>query len=118
MSLRHPHRDQIRIDGVLTALGNPLRLAVVRILDAGGEHNCTSVLGALGVTSKSTMTHHWRVLRDSGVIRQEPSGRENLLSLRRADLDARYPGLLDAILAGSTGDEAAERRTSARTPVR
>src|SRR5882757_8265522 len=108
MSLRHPDRDQIRIESVLSALGSPVRLAVVRILDAGGEHNCTSVLGILGVTAKSTMTHHWRVLRDSGVIWQQPSGRENLLSLRREDLDARYPGLLEAILTGALSDEAAE----------
>ncbi|MEU7864245.1 helix-turn-helix domain-containing protein [Nonomuraea sp. NPDC049141] len=108
MSFRHPDRDQIRIEDVLSALGNPLRLAVVRVLDAGGEHNCSSVLGVLGVTSKSTMTHHWRVLRDSGVIWQHPSGRENLLTLRREDLDTRYPGLLKAIMAGALGDEAAQ----------
>jgi DNA-binding transcriptional ArsR family regulator len=106
---RHPDRDQIRIESVLSALGSPVRLAVVRVLDAGGEHNCGSVLGLLGITAKSTMTHHWRVLRESGVIWQHPSGRENLLSLRREDLDARYPGLLDAILAGADTDEALER---------
>ncbi|CAL9351194.1 ArsR/SmtB family transcription factor [Streptomyces sp. enrichment culture] len=106
---RHPDRDQIRIESVLSALGSPVRLAVVRVLDAGGEHNCGSVLGLLGITAKSTMTHHWRVLRESGVIWQHPSGRENLLSLRRDDLDARYPGLLDAILAGADGDEALEQ---------
>jgi DNA-binding transcriptional ArsR family regulator len=103
---RHPDRDQIRIDSVLSALGSPVRLAVVRVLDAGGERNCGSVLGILGITAKSTMTHHWRVLRESGVIWQHPSGRENLLSLRREDLDARYPGLLDAVLAGAADDEA------------
>ncbi|MFI6519132.1 ArsR/SmtB family transcription factor [Spirillospora sp. NPDC050679] len=108
MALRHPDRDQIRIEDVLTALGNPVRLAAVRVLDGGGEHNCTSILGVLGVTAKSTMTHHWRVLRESGVIRQQPSGRENLLSLRREDLDARYPGLLDAVLSGARRDEAAD----------
>ncbi|MEU2437285.1 ArsR/SmtB family transcription factor [Streptomyces rubradiris] len=106
---RHPDRDQIRIESVLSALGSPVRLAVVRVLDAGGEHNCGSVLGLLGITAKSTMTHHWRVLRESGVIWQHPSGRENLLSLRRDDLDARYPGLLDAILAGAGDDEALEK---------
>ncbi|WP_318199735.1 helix-turn-helix domain-containing protein [Streptomyces sp. SCL15-4] len=108
---RHPDRDQIRIESVLSALGSPVRLAVVRVLDAGGEHNCGSVLGLLGITAKSTMTHHWRVLRESGVIWQHPSGRENLLSLRRDDLDARYPGLLDAILAGADEDEALEKAT-------
>ncbi|MET9450184.1 ArsR/SmtB family transcription factor [Streptomyces cinerochromogenes] len=71
--------------------------------DVGG-----SVLELLGITAKSTMTHHWRVLRESGVIWQHPSGRENLLSLRREDLDARYPGLLDAVLAGAADDEALE----------
>ncbi|GCE00605.1 hypothetical protein [Embleya hyalina] len=58
ISFRHPDRDQVRIDSVLSALGNPLRLGAVRVLDAGGEHNCGSVLAVLGVTSKSTMTHH------------------------------------------------------------
>jgi hypothetical protein len=109
MILRHPEPDQIRIDGVLSALGNPVRLAAVAVLDAGGKHNCSSVLTVLGVTSKSTMTHHWRVLRESGVIWQWPSGRENLLSLRREDLEARYPGLLDAILAGTRRDQEAAR---------
>lgn len=106
MTYHHPDREQIRIEGVLSALGHPVRLSAVRVLDAGGEHNCGSVLRVLGITAKSTMTHHWRVLRDSGVIRQEPAGRENLLTLRRVDLDARYPGLLDAVLAGAVTDEA------------
>lgn len=110
---RHPDRDQIRIESVLSALGSPVRLAVVRVLDAGGEHNCGSVLGILGITAKSTMTHHWRVLRESGVIWQHPSGRENLLSLRREDLDARYPGLLDAILEGAAEDEVLEKAARA-----
>jgi hypothetical protein len=68
---------------------------------ADGERAC----GILpkGV-SKSTLTHYWRVLRDSGVIWQRPHGRENLLSLRREDLDARFPGLLDALLGAVAAD--------------
>ncbi|XVS68032.1 ArsR/SmtB family transcription factor [Actinosynnema sp. CA-299493] len=104
MRFLHPTRDQIRVENVLAALGNPLRIAVVRAIDNGGEYNCGSILTALGVTSKSTMTRHWRVLRESGVIWQRPSGRENLVTLRREDLDERYPGLLDAILAGFAVD--------------
>ncbi|MEU3600919.1 helix-turn-helix transcriptional regulator [Streptomyces sp. NPDC006798] len=112
MTPRHPDRDQIRIESVLSALGSRVRLDAVRVLDAGGEHNCGSLLGILGVTAKSTMTHHWRVLRESGVIRQRPSGRENLLSLRREDLDARYPGLLDAVLTGALRDDTDDAATS------
>lgn len=97
----HPLRADIRLEHVLAALGNPMRMSVVNTLAAGGEHTCGSLLKGV---SKSTLTHHWRVLRDSGVIWQKPSGRENLLSLRREDLDARFPGLLDALLVATAQD--------------
>ncbi|MFE9422320.1 ArsR/SmtB family transcription factor [Kitasatospora sp. NPDC006697] len=96
MAVHHPTREQIQLEAVFTALSNPLRLRVVRTLAAGGEHPCGALL--VGV-SKSTLTHHWRVLREGGLIWQRPVGRELLLSLRREDLDARFPGLLDAVLA-------------------
>jgi len=86
------------LENILTALGNPLRLRIVQFLAEGGEHPCGTVLDGV---SKSTLTRHWQVLRDSGIIRQRPYGRENLLSLRREDLDARFPGLLDALLAAA-----------------
>ncbi|AHG20710.1 ArsR family transcriptional regulator [Chania multitudinisentens RB-25] len=101
MTANHPDRNQIHLENVLTALGNPLRLTVVRVLAGGGEHSCGSILQGI---SKSTLTHHWRVLRDSGVIWQRPYGRENLLSLRREDLDARFPGLLDSLLQAVQND--------------
>ncbi|MDE1186656.1 MAG: helix-turn-helix transcriptional regulator [Pantoea sp.] len=98
---RHPQRTEIRLENVLAALGNPMRMTVVSILADGGEHTCGSLLQGV---SKSTLTHHWRVLRDSGVIWQRPSGRENLLSLRREDLNARFPGLVEALLAAAEQD--------------
>ncbi len=95
MIANHPEREQIRLENVLLALGNPIRLDVVRCLAQQGEQAC----GALRRdVAKSTMTHHWRVLRDSGVIWQRPQGRENMISLRREDLDVLFPGLLDALL--------------------
>ncbi|ORM73333.1 transcriptional regulator [Pantoea wallisii] len=97
----HPQRAAIRLEQVLTALGNPLRMAVIAVLADGGEHPCGSLVKGV---SKSTLTHHWRVLRDSGVIWQKPSGRENLLSLRRDDLEARFPGLLGALLNATAQD--------------
>jgi len=105
----HPERKQLRLENVLNALGNPLRLAVVRVLASGEERACGSLLQG---QSKSTMTHHWRVLRDSGVIWQRPNGRENLLSLRRDDLDARFPGLLDSLLGALVNDPVTEETTA------
>lgn len=77
------------------ALANPMRLQMVAIVAAGGEQRCGNVLSEV---SKSTLTHHWRVLREGGVIRMRPVGRELLVSLRREELDARFPGLLEGIL--------------------
>ena len=98
-----PNRDQIQLADVLSALGHPIRLAIVAGLSDGGQRRCGAIVH--GVT-KSTLTHHWRVLRDAGVIFQEPSGRENLLSLRFDDLNARFPGLLPSIIATFTEDDA------------
>lgn len=105
----HPEREQIRLENVLTALGNPLRLSIVRALAEGGERNCASLLRD---QTKSTMTHHWRVLRTSGVIWQKPAGRENLLSLRRDDLEARFPGLLDSLVNAMEDDALTESTTA------
>ena len=105
----HPEREQIRLENVLTALGNPLRLSIVRALAEGGERNCASLLRD---QTKSTMTHHWRVLRTSGVIWQKPAGRENLLSLRRDDLEARFPGLLDSLVNAMEDDALTEATTA------
>ncbi|MDX5629107.1 MULTISPECIES: helix-turn-helix domain-containing protein [unclassified Brenneria] len=111
--INHPDRDQIRLENVLTALGNPVRLTVVRVLANGGEFACSAVLQGI---PKSTLTHHWRVLRDSGVIWQRPYGRENLLSLRRDDLDARFPGLLDSLLNALYQDPVTAESTSKNLP--
>ncbi|HDT0686764.1 TPA: helix-turn-helix transcriptional regulator [Klebsiella aerogenes] len=96
MIANHPEREQIRLENVLFALGNPLRLEIIRTLSDGREQSCNALRKE--DIAKSTMTHHWRVLRDSGVIWQRPQGRENLISLRRDDLDARFPRLLDTLL--------------------
>lgn len=92
-----PRIEDIELADVLAALGHPVRLEIVRVLSDDGEHACGGIVDGI---SKSTLTHHWKALRDSGVISQRPSGRENLLSLRRTDLDDRFPGLLDSILEG------------------
>ena len=94
-SLGHPATDEIELAGVLQALSDPIRLRIVVALAAGEELSCKSI--DLPVV-KSTCTHHFRVLREAGVIRQRHEGTSRLNSLRRADLDTRFPGLLGAVL--------------------
>jgi DNA-binding transcriptional ArsR family regulator len=94
-TLPHPSVDEIELAAVLHALSDPVRLLVVGTIADGREWTCNSL--ALPV-SKSTCTHHFRVLREAGVIRQRVEGTTKLNSLRREDLDARFPGLIDAVL--------------------
>jgi DNA-binding transcriptional ArsR family regulator len=97
--LVHPHRDELDFTRVMAALSDPMRLAIVRRLartGPGGELACTTF--ALPV-SKSTQSGHFRMLREAGVIRQRDEGTRRLNSLRRDDLDARFPGLLELAIA-------------------
>jgi DNA-binding transcriptional ArsR family regulator len=100
-ALAHPPREQIDLAAVLHALSDPQRLHIVRLL-ADQQHAVPCGSLELKIT-KSTATHHFRVLREAGVIRQAPNGTSRLTSLRRADLDARLPGLLDAVLTAGDG---------------
>ncbi|MEV7143412.1 helix-turn-helix transcriptional regulator [Streptomyces tauricus] len=97
--LPHPPRAEIRLEAVLHALSDPLRLQVVRELAADGDELSCSHFD-LPVT-KSTTTHHFRVLREAGVIRQTYRGTAKMNGLRRDDLDGLFPGLLDSVLAAA-----------------
>ncbi|MFE0191099.1 ArsR/SmtB family transcription factor [Streptomyces sp. NPDC059008] len=95
-SLEHPAREDIRLTDVLHALADPMRLRIVCTLAAAdGELNCADI--ELPV-SKSTCTHHYRVLREHGVIQQLYRGTAKMNRLREADLEALFPGLLDGVL--------------------
>jgi DNA-binding transcriptional ArsR family regulator len=97
MYLHHPARDDLDLPTVLHALSDPQRLRIVGALAERGEP-CRC--GSFGLdVSKSTLTHHFRVLREAGLITQAVAGTSKLNSLRREDLDERFPGLLDAVLA-------------------
>ncbi|MFJ5773916.1 ArsR/SmtB family transcription factor [Streptomyces sp. NPDC093094] len=98
--LPHPAREEIRLEGVLHALSDPMRLQIVRELAAAGGEELTCSQFELPVT-KSTTTHHFRVLRESGVVRQIYRGTAKMNGLRKDDLDALFPGLVDALLAAA-----------------
>jgi DNA-binding transcriptional ArsR family regulator len=91
------------LERVLHALSDPVRLRIVAALADGSELSC----GAFDVpVTKSTCTHHFRVLREAGVISQRRVGTARLNELRRAELDSRFPGLLDTILQAAAADPA------------
>jgi DNA-binding transcriptional ArsR family regulator len=95
-TLHHPPADTLELTGVLHALADPVRLEIVRNLEVEGECRC----GAFDLpVTKSTRTHHFRVLRESGVIEQRAEGTALVNRLRREELDERFPGLLDSVLS-------------------
>ncbi len=94
--IAHPSRTELELGAVLHALSDPVRLMIVAEL-ARGEREYTCGSFALPVT-KSTCTHHFKVLREAGVIHQRQQGTARVNTLRRADLEARFPGLLQTIL--------------------
>jgi len=95
MPLAHPSTEQLDLPTVLAALSDPTRLAIVRQLAAGRESVCG---GFGGHGSKSALSYHFTRLREAGITRTRVEGTARYITLRRDDLDARFPGLLDAVI--------------------
>jgi DNA-binding transcriptional ArsR family regulator len=94
-TLVHPEPDEFDLLDILHALSDPTRMTIVATLRATPERAC----GTFPVdVAPSTLTHHFRVLREAGIIRQREEGNRRWTSLRGEDLETRFPGLLDAIL--------------------
>ncbi|MFJ3723879.1 ArsR/SmtB family transcription factor [Streptomyces sp. NPDC090045] len=88
--------EELDLAVVLHALGDPVRLSLVRRMADGGESACSPD----GVdVPRSTLSNHWRILREAGITQTRRAGKARLMTLRRAELDARFPGLLAAVLA-------------------
>jgi DNA-binding transcriptional ArsR family regulator len=101
MTLSHPDTDQITLPNVLAALGDDTRLAIIGCLarsDAMGGLVCGQ-LG--GLTSKTNLTYHVAKLREAGVVNVRPEGTKRRVTLRREDLDSRFPGFLDTVIASA-----------------
>ncbi len=94
----HPSTDALRLPEVLHALSDPVRLEIVCALDGGSEVACGHLEAPV---SKSTLSHHLKVLRDAGVTRTRADGTQRLVSLRLEELEARFPGLLGCVVDGA-----------------
>jgi DNA-binding transcriptional ArsR family regulator len=95
----HPATADVTLAGVLGALADPVRLKIVKKL-LQKRHECLSCTEAAAGAElpKSTLSHHFRILRDAGLIRTDKQGVENRNSVRWDDLNERFPGLLMAIM--------------------
>ncbi|MFB7936228.1 ArsR/SmtB family transcription factor [Streptomyces sp. NPDC056049] len=119
----HPTRSEMDLPTVLNALSDPLRYEVIQVfltLPGGTERTCLSF--GLPV-SKSTLSHHFRILRESGLVQQVNRGNSRKAQLRREDLEARFPGLLDLLAANplarrAGADPEPESEPGAAAPVR
>jgi DNA-binding transcriptional ArsR family regulator len=96
----HPPITAVALTQVLHALSDPVRLEIVRTLARGGEKTCAELDGG---RPKSSMSHHFRVLRECGVVRTRNEGVTHFNSVRVEELEKRFPGLLKAILAVKGG---------------
>jgi DNA-binding transcriptional ArsR family regulator len=93
--------EELDLASVMHALADPSRLRMVAALDGGTELACAVLGEQAGVgMAKSTTTHHLSVLRDAGLIRTRHEGQRKLATLRRTEVDERFPGLLDAVIKG------------------
>ncbi|GAA3578991.1 helix-turn-helix domain-containing protein [Nonomuraea rosea] len=104
-SVEHPSPEECSLQAVLEALADPVRRMVVsQLTRAGADLSC----GAFDLpVSRSTATHHFSVLREAGVLRQYYVGTTKMNALRAEEMEARFPGLLRALVAAEEREHAA-----------
>ena len=94
--LHEPTASEIRLTQVLHALSDPLRLEIAKRLTQHPGCSCSRLGGSV---SKSTLSHHLKVLREAGVTHTRVVGTTRLVSLRATELEKRFPGVLGSVLA-------------------
>jgi len=98
--LVHPSIEDVTVEGILHALSDPVRVALFReIASSSCARNCTDFLAASERSiPKSTLSQHFKILRDAGLVRSERQGVQMQNTSRCTEVDGRFPGLLAAIL--------------------
>src|SRR5204863_1589506 len=94
-TLHRSRLEEVDLTDMLHALSDPVRLEIVRSLSDLKERPCSAVEAKV---AKSTLSHHFKVLREAGITYTRANGTHRLMSLRRDDLEERFPGLLTSVL--------------------
>lgn len=108
----HPSRDDITLEGVLAALSDPMRLRIVKSMVS--QQCCMSCTEAAPCPdmAKSTLSNHFRILREAGLVHTEKRGVEHRNIVRLDDIEARFPGLLKTILGFFDAEDKDRSRAS------
>lgn len=95
----HPSKDDITLSGILEALADPFRLKILKVLmDQDGHQMSCCQSSPCPKVAKSTLSNHFRILRESGLIRMTKKGVENHSVVRVTEINDKFPGLLKTIL--------------------
>ncbi|RZA27420.1 MAG: ArsR family transcriptional regulator [Proteobacteria bacterium] len=97
---RHPKIEEIDLTDIMYALSDPARVEIVRMIAAEKRPMTCGELNA--ERPKSSMSHHFKILRDSGILKTEIDGKEHLNSLRTAEVESKFPGVFKALLKNIT----------------
>ena len=121
--LVHPALEDITVEGILHALSDPTRVEIFsKLADSNCSSNCTTFLSVGGkAVPKSTLSQHFKVLRDAGLVRSERVGVEMQSASRCAEIETRFPGLLPAIVGAlkiQTGKRATTKGRTRRSSSR
>jgi DNA-binding transcriptional ArsR family regulator len=92
----HPAAEALDLATIMRTVGDPVRLEIVRMLADGRPRVCNELSSALGIPA-STGSYHLKLLREAGVTRTRAQGTLRQITLRRDDLEERFPGLVDVL---------------------
>ncbi|WP_082484741.1 ArsR/SmtB family transcription factor [Pseudomonas sp. Leaf129] len=98
-AFKHPEAKEFMLERILYALIDPVRMEIIRHLADVSEATCGELDGG---RPKSSASHHFRVLREAGLMRTRSVGATHVNALRKNNIEIRFPGLLDCILSHST----------------
>jgi DNA-binding transcriptional ArsR family regulator len=110
--LFHPSIKDVTVEGILHALSDPVRVAIfAQIVASACSQNCSNFLKISEKDiPKSTLSQHFKILRDAGLIRSERRGVEMQNTARCSEIDTRFPGLIAAIVQAHNVQSKARRQ--------